>query len=127
MAQNLKPRQKPDVIIPIPLHPSRQRVRGFNQTRELSREISKIWSFPIELKRCQRVLNTASQSGLSAKARVNNISTHSFKISSDFQAKNVLIIEDVVTTGATVKSFCYALKSAGVENIEIWACCRTGI
>lgn len=114
-----------DCIIPVPLHVERLEKRGFNQSIELANFIAAHFELPLDRRSCTRVRNTLSQSQLSAKRREGNISAQTFHVRRDFKAKHVLIIEDIVTTGATVAALCRALKKQGVQTVEIWCCCRT--
>lgn len=114
-----------DCIVPMPLHPARQRERGFNQTLELANIIAKHWQLPLDRWSCTKKRNTLAQSLLSARARASNVTARAFAITPLFSAKHVLVIEDVVTTGATVNALARALTDAGVATVEIWSCCRT--
>jgi ComF family protein len=127
MANKLTPQHLPDCIIPVPLHPKRQRQRGFNQTLELARVIAAVRQWPLEKHACQRLRDTPAQRTLSASRRLTNIKAQAFVISSRLEGKKVLVIEDVVTTGTTMNAFTKALQNAGVRSVEIWACCRTRI
>lgn len=125
MVERLTLLYKPDCIIPVPLHPQRLRERGFNQSIELAIEIAKRKKIPLDRRSCTRAINTSTQSQLSKKGREKNIRPHTFAIDSAFKAKHVLMIEDIVTTGATVKALSARLKRQGVQTVEIWCCCRT--
>lgn len=125
MAQKLTPLVTPDCIIPMPMHPLRQRERGFNQTIELASIIAKKRNWKLDRWSCIRSLHTQAQSKLSAKIRAKNLTPRTFAVHKDFCAKKVLIIEDVVTTGATINALTIALKRANVKTIEIWSTCRT--
>lgn len=127
MNQYLTPLTPVDCIVPVPLHPKRQQSRGFNQTLEIAKVIATRKNLLLDKWSASKIIHTEAQSGLSAKKRSQNISERAFAIHPNFQAKHVLVIEDVVTTGATVEALTKALKRAGAETVEIWACCRTGI
>jgi len=116
-----------DCMVAVPLHPSRQRKRGFNQAWELAKEISKRTQIEAVAHGYQRVKATAPQISLAYRARQANVSFASFEVSSGFKNQNVLIIEDVVTTGATVNALAQAFKRAGAKTVQIWACCRTAL
>lgn len=116
-----------DCLVAVPLHPSRQRQRGFNQTWELAKEISKLTNIEAVAHGYQRINATVPQMSLAYQARQRNVSSLSFDISVMFKNKNVLIVEDVVTTGATVNALAQAFKRAGAQTVQVWACCRTGI
>lgn len=114
-----------DCIIPMPLHPQRQRQRGFNQTLELARVIANTKRMTLDRWSCTRQKATLMQASLNAKKRHLNLKENSFRIDPKFNAQHVLIIEDVVTTGATIHAFALALKNKGVKTVEIWSCGRT--
>lgn len=125
MVERLTPIFPADCIIPVPLHPKRLSQRGFNQTIELASLIAKALNIPLDRRSCTRIMNTTSQSQLDAKARSENIARETFSVEPSFSAKHVLIIEDIVTTGATIEAISACLKRQGVQTVEIWCCCRT--
>ncbi len=124
MAEYLTPRFQVDCILPMPLHPSRQRQRGFNQTIEMAKPIAKSLYLPLIKNACSRAHSNHAQSSLSAAGRAENVRASDFIIAPTFQAQHVLVIEDVVTTGATISAFARALQLRGVETIEVWSCAR---
>ena len=116
---------KPDCIIPVPLHDTRLRERGYNQALEIAKPISKKLKMPLETKRCKRILATAPQSAtLSIEERAHNIK-RAFWVDDSLRWKHVVILDDVVTTGHTVTALAIALKKAGVDRIDVWCCART--
>jgi len=127
MAENLRLTHPIDSLLFMPLHPLRQRIRGFNQTLELAKVIATLRGFPLDKWSCKRVKDTSTQSSLSRKGRLHNLSPRAFSINAGFKAKHVLVIEDIVTTGVTISSFCQSLKAQGVETIQVWSCCRTAL
>ena len=114
-----------DCIVPVPLHPRRQCERGYNQTLEIAKRLHKISDIPLNRWDCQRSDYTLPQSHLHANERIHNIKPSSFVISSSLKNKSLLVIEDVITTGATIQAFIQALKKAGVKHVNVWACCQT--
>jgi ComF family protein len=113
----------PECIIPVPLHKNRYRERGFNQSIEIARTVGKQLAIPLELKACIRHRDTPHQVSLPAKDRHNNIK-NAFSVVKTIQYSHVALLDDVMTTGATVREIARILKTAGVEKIEIWACAR---
>lgn len=117
----------PDAIIPVPLHPSRLRERGYNQALELLWPIKKQSDIPILRNLCRRLRATRPQSGLIAELRKQNLH-NAFAVVKSEMAKvhleHVVIMDDVVTTGSTVSSLCQVLKNAGVTRVDIWCICR---
>jgi len=110
-------------ILPVPLFKKRLRQRGFNQSIELARALSKKTGWPMELKAVERVRDTSAQTGLDAKARRKNI-RGAFTVVEPLAQKQVLIIDDVVTTGSTVNELSRVLKKSGVERITVLSLAR---
>ncbi|MEE9412591.1 MAG: ComF family protein [Methylococcales bacterium] len=114
---------KPDLLIPVPLHPQRYRQRGFNQSIEITRHLSKLLQIPNHLNSCQRIRNTIPQAELGAKQRRRNLH-RTFSVKPLSGIKSVAIIDDVMTTGSTVRAIATALKHSGVDKIQVWVCAR---
>jgi len=114
---------KPELLIPVPLHRERYRERGFNQATEIARTLSRRLQIPLDPTCCIRTRPTRPQAELPAKERLRNLKK-AFQVVSALGAAHVAIIDDVVTTGATVNELAKALRAAGAERIEVWACAR---
>ena len=124
LANHLKENaQRPELIIPVPLHKVRYRERGFNQTIEIATIISQTLNIPLDLSGCIRTENTPHQVALNAQQRQTNIK-NAFTIIKPISAQHIAIIDDVMTTGATVNELANSLKSAGVSRIDIWTCAK---
>jgi ComF family protein len=115
--------EKPDCIIPVPLHPARYRERGFNQSLEIARTLSKQLAIPLELNACARVRKTQSQAELHAAERRANMK-NAFTCKGNLPGNRVAIIDDVITTGATANELASVLRKAGAEQIQVWAVAR---
>ena len=115
--------QLPECLIPVPLHRSQLRQRGFNQSQEIARLLGKQLQVVVNHQLCIRQRKTCSQSGLNEKQRRRNI-RGAFKIKGDLPYKHVAIVDDVMTTGNTVNELAKVLRKAGAETIQIWAICR---
>ncbi len=113
----------PEVLIPVPLHPKRYRERGYNQAVEIARPICKRFALPMDGHTCRRIIRTNAQSKENAEERARNIAG-AFSVSA-LPYQHVAVIDDVVTTGATVNELCYEIKKAGVERIDVWCLART--
>jgi ComF family protein len=122
--QKIYTANKPEIIIPVPLHKERLRERGFNQAYELARPIAKKFKIPIDLKSCLRIKHTTAQSLIHADERHRNIK-NAFKIIKPVTYKHVAILDDVVTTGSTVRELSMVLCKAGVETIDVWCVAKT--
>lgn len=111
-----------DALLPVPLHVSRMRERGFNQSLEIVRYLASHFSLPI-LQNVERHKATATQASLPAQERASNV-RGTFRLRAPIYHRRVAIIDDVVTTGSTVNEIAKLLKSAGVEEIEVWCIAR---
>ncbi len=114
----------PEALIPVPIHKSKIKKRGYNQSIEIFHHVAKQLHIPFEKTCCQKIKNTDSQSTLSAKERQNNIK-NSFKIIKPVNYKHVAIVDDVITTGATANELSRLIKQHGVARVDIWACARS--
>ena len=114
----------PEAIIPVPLAPRRYRQRGYNQASELALSIRRVTGVAVRADVAIRQRETAEQAGLDRKARRRNV-TGAFAAVAPLHARHVAILDDVVTTGSTVRELADVLQRAGAEQIEIWAIART--
>jgi len=107
-----------DCIVPVPLHPHRLRQRGYNQALELARPISRELNVPLDTTLLQRCRKTLQQQGLSATERRSNL-RNAFTLASQPSALRVLLIDDVMTTGETVRECCRVLAAGGVKEVQV--------
>lgn len=114
----------PELILPVPLHRTRLRERGYNQALELARPIAEQLSLPFAKDRIKRLRHTVAQTSLQGKERRKNL-RGAFAVSGNLPA-HIAILDDVVTTGATVTELAKTLKRSGVKMVEIWAIARAG-
>lgn len=113
----------PDIIIPMPLHPVRLRERGFNQAMEISRYISKHMGIILLPDSCLRIKHTPPQTGLPWKDRQKNI-RKAFSCKIELSGKHVALVDDVMTTGATLNELAKALRKQGAAEISNWVIAR---
>lgn len=113
----------PQLLIPVPLHPSRQRERGFNQALELARPLARRFGIPVDIRALSRDRATAPQSGLDKKERRRNI-RGAFRLREGLAARHIAIVDDVVTTGNTVDELAGVLRRGGAARVEVWAVTR---
>lgn len=113
-----------DLIIPMPMHPQRLKTRGFNQAHEIAKPMAKALQLPLNPHVCQRVKLTPPQASLPLKDRVTNIHG-AFECKKNLEGLNIAIIDDVMTTGASLNELAKTLKKAGAARIECWVIART--
>lgn len=108
---------KADALIPVPLHPSRQRKRGYNQAEVLAEQIGKRMHIPVRTDIVKRVRRTTPQKELDNTERQNNLKK-AFKICrNDVKLEVAVIIDDIYTTGSTIDEIAAELKRAGVRQV----------
>lgn len=123
LAERLRTEPPPDCILPVPLHPSRQRERGFNQAIEIARPLARELGCRLDLETCIRTRATPPQTRLSARARRRNL--RGAFILTRPPARRIALLDDVMTTGSTLNELARLLRRGGAEHIEVWVCART--
>jgi len=113
----------PDCIAPVPLSSKRLKNRGYNQSIEIARPVSKLLSIPLAYNLFKRVRHSPPQSSLNLKSRQHNV-RNAFTINEKKLPRHIAIIDDVMTTGATSNELARILKKEGVEKVEIWSVAR---
>jgi len=113
-----------DLIVPLPLHAERLRERGFNQALELARPVSKAWHVPIDATTCSRTRNTAAQAHLPWRQRAKNM-RGAFHCATDLTGKRVVLVDDVMTTGASLNECARTLKLHGAAHVSVLLVART--
>lgn len=124
MVKKLKKRPLPKLLIPIPLHPRRLRQRGYNQSLELAKVLSKQLSIPVSSDPLIRIKDSLPQASLPYKERKSNIQ-HAFNVTTSQLPKHIALIDDVLTTGHTANVAVKVLRHTGVSIIEVWTIART--
>ena len=114
---------RPDCVVPVPLHASRLKERGFNQAMELARPIHMRLKLPVRIDLCERVRATEVQSKLDAAERKKNL-RGAFAVRASVQGMHVALLDDVVTTGTTAETLACTFKDAGAARISLWSVCR---
>ena len=119
-----------DVIVPVPIHKYRLIKRGFNQAAEIAKIIAKKHDKPLLLDSLKKISFNVQQTRLNKQQRIENVKD-SFAIPSenlkDFKDKKVLLIDDVLTTGATVNECSRIIKLAKAKQVEVAVFARTGL
>jgi len=113
-----------DLIIPMPMHATRLQQRGFNQALEIAKVISKKTRITLDYQVCQRSKLTPPQAGLPLKDRIKNI-RGAFKCEKDMHGRNIALVDDVMTSGASLDELAKTLKQAGAAHVECWVIART--
>ena len=108
---------KVDALVPVPLHPTRKRKRGYNQAELLALEIGKQLGLLVENNWLIRTKNTVPQKLLNGQERRNNLKK-AFKLCrNDVKLKSIIVIDDIYTTGSTMDAVAQVLKNAGIERV----------
>lgn len=112
----------PDTIIPVPLHPNKHKLRGFNQSNELIREFHFL-NPHIPIVQAKRIKETQQQAKLNRVSRISNMA-NAFCIDENLKNKSIAIIDDVITTGTTVNELAKLCHKLGASRIEVWCLMR---
>lgn len=106
------------------MHSTRLKQRGFNQALEIARRISKGTQTRLDYTSCQRTKLTPPQASLPLKERIKNI-RGVFECRQNLQNLNIAVVDDVMTTGASLNELAKTLKQAGAAHVECWVVART--
>jgi ComF family protein len=113
-----------EMLLPVPMHNDRHLERGFNQAGEIARHFSRELNLPLDSRYLRRDRPTIAQSGLSLVQRRKNLRA-AISCAGKTRHRRVALIDDIITSGATMEACCIALQRTGVEYIEVWALART--
>jgi ComF family protein len=117
----------PELIVPMPLHRQRLRERGYNQALELARPLARALQVPLRPAWLLRERGTAAQTELGAAARRRNVRRAFATRAGVAWPEHVALLDDVMTTGATLAECARTLRRAGVKRIDVWALARAPI
>jgi ComF family protein len=118
--------EKWDWIVPVPLHPVRQREREFNQAERLALPLSAATGIPLNARLLKRVEITRTQTMLSRTERAANVrNAFAVRRSARLGGERIVLVDDVLTTGATTNACARALRQAGAGDICVWTLART--
>ena len=124
MAERFAGLPRPQALLPVPLHRGRLRQRGFDQALELARPLARALELPLHAGLLHRCRATHAQSRLDADARARNL-RGAFRVDAGTALPaHVSLVDDVMTTGATLHAAAKALRAAGVARIDAWVCAR---
>lgn len=115
-----------DCVIPVPLGPTRLRSREFNQSLLLAQQVARALGIPLDYSSLQRRIESAPQTSLSRRARLVNI-RQAFHVehATTVQGKTILLVDDVMTTGATVNECAKILRQSGSGDVYVATLART--
>lgn len=114
-----------DALMPVPLHGGRLAERGFNQSEELARRLAQHWGLPVVSTGLERVRDTGHQAGLDRRARLSNVAGAFVWRAAAPPPARVLLVDDVLTTGATLAACAEALRAAGAHEVRALALARS--
>ena len=113
-----------DALIPVPLHRARLRERGYNQAAEIARIVAVELGIPLHVHGARRDRATAAQATLRLGERGSNVAG-AFTVERGYAELRVALVDDVVTTGATINALAAAVRAAGARTVVAWAIART--
>ena len=119
----------PDLLVPVPLHWRRRWRRGFNQSELLARSLSRHlrlrhWQLQVAPRLCRKIRATPAQQQLDRRRRQRNL-RQAFTCRDDVDGKFLVLVDDVMTTGATVHHLAQVLHGAGAARVHVWCVART--
>lgn len=114
----------PDLLIPMPLHPARLKERGFNQAREIAAALSRRLAIPLAAQDCRRTRDTPPQASLKLKERAGNL-RGAFVCDLPLHGKHVALIDDVMTSGASLDALAQVVRRQGAASVSAWVAART--
>jgi competence protein ComFC len=114
-----------ELIVPVPLHPLKQREREYNQAERLANRLSDATQIPTDPNLLRRTVHTATQTRLSRSQRARNV-RRAFALTRPIrlEGRRILLVDDVLTTGATTSACAIALREAGALHVSVWTVAR---
>jgi ComF family protein len=125
--REVRPIELPALIVPVPLHRARLRQRGYNQALELARPLARALGVPLSHDLLLRTHPTAAQSELDAPSRRRNVRGAFVVRPNAPLPAHVAVLDDVMTTGATLAECARVLRRAGVARVDVWALARAPV
>lgn len=114
-----------DLIVPVPLHPAKQREREFNQAERLAAPLARALEIPVRPRVIQRVEPTRTQTRLTRPERAANVrKAFALRRGVSLQGARVIVLDDVLTTGATTSACARVLRQAGAADVCVWTVAR---
>jgi ComF family protein len=117
--------EKWDMIVPVPLYPAKERERGFNQAERLARHLGRALQIPVETRLVRRIKHTETQTQLNRAQRAGNVRTaFARRDPRRLNGQKIIILDDVLTTGATTSACARVLRRAGAGDLCVWTVAR---
>ena len=107
---------RPELLLPMPLHPARLRRRGFNQCQEIAEPVSRLLGIPRCPHLARRIAATPPQTGMRRNERLRNLE-QAFSVDPAVQGRRLLILDDTITTGTTLRRLALSLLQAGAAEV----------
>ena len=116
---------KAEMIVPVPLHPTKQRERGFNQAERLADRLGAATQFSVNKRLLRRVIPTRTQTQLSRPERLANVrNAFALRDGQRLNGERIVLVDDVFTTGATTSACAKVLMAAGAGEVWVWTLAR---
>jgi ComF family protein len=113
------------MIVPVPLHPTKEREREFNQAERLARRLGAAMRIPVNNRLLRRVVPTRTQTQLSRQERLANVrNAFALRGSQRLNGEPIVLVDDVLTTGATTSACAQVLRAAGAGEVCVWTVAR---
>ena len=123
LAPALADAPRPDVIVPMPLHPARLSSRGYNHATEIARVLARTLGVGLDIGCCQRVRDTPPQQALKLDARRRNV-RGAFACNASVAGLHIALLDDVMTSGTSLDELALSLKRAGAREVSNWVVAR---
>jgi ComF family protein len=118
-------REEWDLIVPVPLHPARKREREFNQAEHLAAHLGRALTLPVNARALRRIERTRTQTKLTRTQRAANVrGAFALDDGADLEGARVIVLDDVLTTGATTSACARVLRRAGAADVCVWTVAR---
>lgn len=118
------PLSLPEIILPVPLSHLRLFQRGYNQSAGIARHLGSVLNVPVNYRALKRIVHTAPQTALKQSQRRANV-RKAFKVAATLNCHSIALVDDVMTTGATLFTLAECARNAGIREIHLWALART--
>lgn len=123
LMQRIDKARLPDYVIPMPLHPAKLRMRGFNQALLLAKPLAGALHIPLLTNSCRRLRDTPSQTSLPLKERSRNV-RGAFGCDMALSGKHIALVDDVLTSGASMNALADAVRKRGAAEVSAWVIAR---